>query len=52
MEPTKGVYTFCDSTGGEIIHGEALLEPRMVFKVGEGMPAYSRYHIAPVYKQV
>ena len=52
MELTRGDYTFCDGTGGEIIHGEALLEPRMVFKAGKGMPAYSRYHIPPVYKQV
>jgi len=52
MELTKGDYTFCDGTGGEIIHGEELLEPRMVFKAGQGMPAYSRYHIPPVYEQV
>ena len=49
LELTKGDYTFGDGTGGEIIHGEVLLEPRMVFKAGEGMPAYSRYHIPPVY---
>lgn len=49
MELTKGDYTFGDGTGGEIIHGEVLVEPRMVFKAGQGMPAYSRYHIPPVY---
>ncbi|GAF79000.1 unnamed protein product, partial [marine sediment metagenome] len=49
LELTKGDYTFGDGTGGEIIHGDVLLEPRMVFKAGEGMPAYSRYHIPPVY---
>jgi len=52
MELTNGDYTFCDGTGGDVIHGEALLEPRMVFKAGEGMPAYSRYHIPPFYKQI
>ena len=52
MELTKGDYTFCDGTGGEIIHGEALLEPRMVFKAGEHMPAYSRYHVPPMYEPV
>jgi len=52
LELTKGDYTFCDGTGGEVIHGETLLEPRMVFKAGEVMPAYSRYHIPPVYEQV
>jgi len=52
MELTKGDYTFCDGTGGEIIPGEELLEPRMVFKAGQWMPAYSRYHIPPVYKPV
>jgi len=49
MELMQGDYTFCDGTGGEVIHGEVLLEPRMVFKAGEGMPAYSRYHIPPLY---
>ena len=52
LELTKGDYTFCDGTGGEVIHGETLLEPRMVFKAGEVMPAYSRYYIPPVYEQV
>jgi dihydroorotase len=52
LELTKGDYSFCDGTGGGVIHGEALLEPRMVFKAGEGMPAYSRYYIPPVYEQV
>jgi dihydroorotase len=49
MELMQGDYTFCDGTGGEVIHGEVLLEPRMVFKAGEGLPAYSRYHIPPLY---
>jgi len=47
MELQKGDYIFGDGGGGEIIHGEALLEPRMVFKAGEVMPAYSGYHIPP-----
>ncbi len=49
MELTKGDYIFGDGRGGEIMHSDILLEPRMVFKAGEGMPAYSRYHIPPVY---
>jgi len=49
MELTKGDYVFGDGRGGEIMHSDVLLEPRMVFKAGEGMPAYSRYHIPPVY---
>lgn len=49
MELNKGDYIFGDGRGGEIIHGEALLEPRMVFKAGKVMPAYSGYHIPPVY---
>jgi len=52
LELTKGDYTFCDGTGGDVIHGEALLGPRMVLKAGERMPAYSRYYIPPVYEQV
>lgn len=50
MELTKGDYIFGDGRGGEIMHSDILLEPRMVFKAGEGMPAYSRYHIPPVYR--
>ncbi len=49
MELTKGNYIFRDGTNGETLHGEVLLEPRMVFKAGEAMPAYSRYHIPPVF---
>jgi dihydroorotase len=49
MELKKGDYIFGDGRGGEMIHGEALLEPSMVFKAGKVMPAYSGYHIPPVY---
>lgn len=50
MELKKGDYIFRDGTSGETIHGEVLLEPRMVLKAGETMPAYSRYYIPPAYK--
>ena len=49
MELKKGDYIFGDGRGGEMIHGEALLEPSMVFKAGKAMPAYSGYHIPPAY---
>jgi dihydroorotase len=49
LELTKGDYLFGDGTGGEMMHGDRLLEPRMVFKGGEAMPAYSGYHLPPVY---
>ena len=52
LELTKGDYCFADGTGGERIQGDKLLEPRMVFKRGEPMPAYSGYHIPPMYKTV
>jgi predicted amidohydrolase len=49
MELLKGDYLFSDGTGRERMNGELLLEPRMVFKAGEAMPAYSRYHIPPLF---
>jgi dihydroorotase len=49
MELKKGNYIFGDGRGGEMIRGEALLEPSMVFKAGKVMPAYSGYHIPPAY---
>ena len=52
LELTKGDYCFVDGTGGERMQGGRLLEPRMVLKRGEPMPAYSGYHIPPVYKTV
>ena len=52
LELTKGDYCFVDGTGGERMQGDRLLEPRMVFKKGEPMPAYSGYHVPPVYKPV
>jgi dihydroorotase len=45
LELTKGHFTFSDGRGGEIMHGEELLEPRMVLQRGEVMPAYSGYHL-------
>lgn len=50
MELVQGEYLFGDGTGCESMHGKVLLEPRMVFKSGEAMPAYSRYHIPPLFK--
>ena len=52
MELVQGEYIFGDGGGGESMHGKVLLEPRMVFKTGEVMPAYSRYHIPPLFKGV
>jgi dihydroorotase len=49
MELVQGDYVFCDGNGHERINGTVLLDPRMVFKGGEAMPAYSCYHIPPVY---
>ena len=47
MELEKGDFLFKDGGGGETIHAEALLAPRMVFKGGEVMPAYSGYLVPP-----
>jgi dihydroorotase len=52
LDLTKGDFRFVDGTGGEVMQGDRLLEPRMVLKRGEPMPAYSGYHIPPVYKTV
>jgi dihydroorotase len=51
MELKKGDFVFGDGRGGEIVHGESLLEPTMVIKGGKVLPAYSGYHIPPVYKE-
>ena len=50
MELLSGDYLFADGNGRERMSGRVLLEPRMVFKGGEGMPAYSNYHIPPLFK--
>ncbi len=49
MEARKGEYSFSDARGGEVVRGQVLLEPTMVFKTGRMMPAWSGYHIPPVY---
>ncbi len=49
MELVEGDYLFSDGNGRESMMGKVLLEPRMVFKGGEAMPAYSRYHIPPLF---
>jgi dihydroorotase len=49
MELLKGDYLFSDGKGCESLRGTFLLEPRMVFKSGEMRPAYSRYHIPPLF---
>ena len=48
MELVQGDYVFSDGKGSETMHGKKLLEPRMVFRAGEAMPAYSGYHIPPI----
>ena len=50
LELVEGEYVFGDGTGRERMDGNVLLEPRMLFKAGEGMPAYSGYHIPPLFK--
>ena len=49
MKLEKGKFTFCDGTGGERLEGEILLEPTAVIKNGCLYPAFSGYHIPPVY---
>jgi len=49
LELLKGDYLFSDGKGCESLRGTLLLEPRMVFKSGEMRPAYSRYHIPPLF---
>ena len=48
-ELIKGDFLFGDGKGGETMPGNFLLEPRMVFQAGEMRPAYSRYHIPPLF---
>ncbi|HXZ34662.1 MAG TPA: amidohydrolase/deacetylase family metallohydrolase [Thermodesulfobacteriota bacterium] len=45
----RGNFIFSDGTGGERIIGELLLEPTGVFKKGRFYPAFSGYHIPPIY---
>jgi len=45
LELTRGHYLFGDGTGGNSMKGEILLEPRIVFKNGKPIPAYSRYQV-------
>jgi dihydroorotase len=49
LEVLKGDFLFGDGKGRESLRGSLLLEPRMVFQSGEMRPAYSRYHIPPLY---
>ena len=49
MKLERGNFIFSDGTGGERIAGEFLLEPTGVFKDGRLYPAFSGYHIPPVY---
>ncbi|MBW2348353.1 MAG: amidohydrolase family protein [Deltaproteobacteria bacterium] len=49
LELLEGNYVFCDGTGGERMNGTFLLEPRMVIRRGAVRPAFSRYHVPPVY---
>lgn len=49
MEMMRGEYLYRDGMSGESIHGKLLLEPRMVFKAGNAMPAFSNYHIPPLF---
>lgn len=49
MELVKGDFLFRDGGGRESINGKILLEPRILFKEGKSMPAYSNYHIPPLF---
>jgi len=49
MKLERGNFIFNDGTGGERIIGELLLEPTGVFKKGRFYPAFSGYHIPPIY---
>ncbi len=51
MKLERGSFIFSDGTGGERMVGEVLLEPTGVFKAGRFYPAFSGYHIPPVYAQ-
>ena len=48
-ELVKGDFLYGDGKAGETVRGNLLLEPRMVFQYGEMRPAFSRYHIPPLY---
>jgi dihydroorotase len=50
LELLKGEFLFGDGKGRGFLRGNLLLEPRMVLKAGEIRPAYSRYHIPPLYQ--
>jgi len=50
LEITKGDFLFGDGKGRGSLRGNLLLEPRMVFQAGEMKPAYSRYHIPPLFQ--
>jgi dihydroorotase len=50
MELVERDYLFGDGYGRGTLHGKVLLEPRMVFKGGKMMPAYSNYHIPPLFE--
>lgn len=52
MELKKGNFIFGDGRGGEILHSEHLLEPIITIKAGKLFPAYSGYHMPPVFNQV
>jgi len=51
LETVKGDFLFSDGKGRGSLRGAFLLEPRMVFQSGEMRPAYSRYHIPPLYSK-
>ena len=51
LEGVKGDFLFSDGKGRGSLRGALLLEPRMVFQSGEMRPAYSRYHIPPVFSR-
>ncbi len=47
VEKAKEYIFAGDINTRETMRGTVLLEPRMVFKKGKAMPAYSRYHLLP-----
>jgi dihydroorotase len=49
LELLEGDYLFGDGAGRETLQGKVLLEPRMVFRKGEEMPAFSRYRLPALF---
>jgi len=47
LEMTRGAFVFTDGRPNNTLHGELLLEPRLVLKGGVETPCFSRYQLPP-----